>query len=241
MPTFMFTYRMPADYVPGEPETMAAWTAWFESMGETLADIGKPVVESAGLGNCGAGTRLGGYSFVTADDLESAVAVAKRSPALDAGGGVEVGVVTELNAGAAPASRAERMKTRNSAAISVARAHIDAWSHHDWEKTRELLAPDVHAWVTSTQAGFGTAELTGIDAYMEPKIKAAQLIEPGSVHEICAIGDEHNALILVTFRIGLGPGGAMVTMARSCLYLLDEDGKITEERDTFYILPEENE
>jgi hypothetical protein len=97
MQTFVFTYRMPADYVPGGPETMAAWTAWFESMGESLADIGNPVFESTGLGNCGAGTRLGGYSFVTADDLESAVAVAKRSPALDAGGGVEVGVVTELN------------------------------------------------------------------------------------------------------------------------------------------------
>ena len=74
---------------------------------------------------------------------------------------------------------------------------------------------------------------------MEPKIKAAQLIEPGSVHEISALGDEHNAVILVTFRIGLGPGGAIVTMARSCLYLLDETGKITEERDAFYVLPQE--
>jgi ketosteroid isomerase-like protein len=133
------------------------------------------------------------------------------------------------------------MKTQNSTAIIAARAHIDAWSHHDWDKTRELLAPDIHAWVTSTQADFGTAELTGIDAYMEPKIKAAQLVEPGSVHEISATGDERNALILVTFRIGLGPGGTMVTMARSCLYLLDENEKITEERDTFYVLPQEGE
>jgi len=133
------------------------------------------------------------------------------------------------------------MKTQNSTAITAARAHIDAWSHHDWDKTRELLAPDIHAWVTSTQADFGTAELTGIDAYMEPKIKAAQLVEPGSVHEISATGDERNALILVTFRIGLGPGGTMVTMARSCLYLLDENEKITEERDTFYVLPQEGE
>jgi hypothetical protein len=132
------------------------------------------------------------------------------------------------------------MKTQNSTAIRVARAHIDAWSHHDWDKTRELLAPDVHAWVTSTQPGFRTAELTGIDAYMEPKIKAAQLVEPGSVHEISAIGDERNALILVTFRIGLGPGGTMVTMARSCLYLLNDSEKISEERDAFYIAPQQN-
>jgi hypothetical protein len=93
--------------------------------------------------------------------------------------------------------------------------------------------------VTSTQAGFRTSELNGIDAYMEPKIKAAQLVEPGSVHEVSAIGDERNALIVVTFRIGLGPGGTMVTMARSCLYLLNEDEKIAEERDAFYILPPE--
>jgi hypothetical protein len=74
---------------------------------------------------------------------------------------------------------------------------------------------------------------------MEPKIKAAQLVEPGSVHEVSAIGDERNALIVVTFRIGLGPGGTLVTMARSCLYLLNEDEKIAEERDAFYILPPE--
>ena len=81
-----------------------------------------------------------------------------------------------------------------------------------------------------------TAELTGIDAYMEPKIKAAQLIEPGSVQVISTIGDESNALILITFRIGLGHGGTMVTMARAMLYLLDENKKIKEERDEYFVL-----
>jgi hypothetical protein len=80
------------------------------------------------------------------------------------------------------------------------------------------------------------AELTGIDAYMAPKIKAAQLIEPGSVQEVSAIGDERNALILITFRIGLGPGGSMVTMTRALLYLLDENKQIKEERDEYFIL-----
>ena len=128
------------------------------------------------------------------------------------------------------------MNTQDSTAITIACAHIDAWSHHDWEKTRELLAPDVHAVVTTTQPMKATAELTGIDAYMEPKIKAAQLIEPGSVQVISTIGDENNALILITFRIDLGPGGTMVTMARACLYLLDENKKIKEERDEYSIL-----
>ena len=121
-------------------------------------------------------------------------------------------------------------------AVAIARAHIEAWSHHDWDKTRELLAPNVHAMVTTTQPMKATAELTGIDAYMGPKIKAAQLIEPGSVHEISAIGDERNALVLVTMRIGLGPGGTMVTLARALLYLLDENKKIIEERDEYFIL-----
>jgi len=128
------------------------------------------------------------------------------------------------------------MNMQDPTAITIARAHINAWGNHDWEKTRELLAPDVHAVVTTTQPMKATAELTGIDAYMGPKIKAAQLIEPGSVHEISAIGDERNALILVTMRIGLGPGGTMVTMARAILYLLDENKKIKEERDEYCIL-----
>jgi len=97
MATFVFTYRMPAGYVPGGPDTMAAWAAWFDSMGESLSDRGNPVFGSAKLGNCGAETRLGGYTFVNAEDLESAVALAKGSPALEAGGGVEVGAITVLN------------------------------------------------------------------------------------------------------------------------------------------------
>ena len=123
-----------------------------------------------------------------------------------------------------------------SPAITIALSHIDAWSRHDWEKTKELLAPDVHAWVTNTQPGYArTVEFTGVDEYMTRKIKSAQLIEPGSVQVISTFGDESNALILVTFRIGLGPGGTMVTMARACLYSLDEAKKIKEERDEFLV------
>jgi len=72
---------------------------------------------------------------------------------------------------------------------------------------------------------------------MEPRIIIAiSLIEPGSVHEISAIGDESNALILVTMRIGLDPGETIVTLARAILYLLDEHKKIKEERDKYFIL-----
>jgi hypothetical protein len=39
---------------------------------------------------------------------------------------------------------------------------------------------------------------------MELKVKAAELVEPGSVQVIRTIGDESNALTLVTFRIRMG-------------------------------------
>jgi SnoaL-like domain len=125
---------------------------------------------------------------------------------------------------------------KDSPAVSIALAHIEAWSHHNWDKTRELLAPDVHATVATTQPGFGDGDLRGIDGYMGPKTKAASLIEPGSVQVLSAVGDERSALVACTFKIGLGPGGTVVTMARSCLYLIDENKKIKEERDTFFLL-----
>jgi hypothetical protein len=125
---------------------------------------------------------------------------------------------------------------KNSPAVTVALAHIEAWSHHDWDKTREMVAPNVHALVTSTQREIGTNEFTGIDKYMELKTKAAKLIEPGSVQVLGAVGDESNALTLITFRIAMGPGGSMVTMARSCLCLLDENKRIKDERDSFVVV-----
>jgi hypothetical protein len=124
----------------------------------------------------------------------------------------------------------------DSPAVALALAHIEAWGSHDWDKTRELLAPDVHASVTSTQRQFGGGEFAGVDSYMERKIKGAQLVEPGSVQVLSAIGDERNALITVTMKIRLGPGGTMVTLARACLYLIDENRQIKDERDVFFVL-----
>jgi hypothetical protein len=127
---------------------------------------------------------------------------------------------------------------KDSAAVAIALAHIDAWSRHDWDKTRELLAPDIHAWVASTQPQFGGSgsEFTGVDNYMARKTKAAQLVEPGSVQVLSTIGDQTGAVVTVTFRIRLGPGATMVTMARACLYSINDDKKIQEERDVFFVL-----
>ncbi len=43
------------------------------------------------------------------------------------------------------------MNMQDSTAVTIARAHINAWSHQDWEKTRELVAPNVHVVATTTQ------------------------------------------------------------------------------------------
>jgi len=99
MSTFVFSYRAPGGYTPGSADARAAWTAWLESMSANLKDLGNPVFERSTLGNCGTGTALAGYSLVTADDLEAAVALAKGCPFLQQGGGIEVGVIAELNPG----------------------------------------------------------------------------------------------------------------------------------------------
>jgi len=97
MTTFLFSYRMPENHTPGRPDAAAAWTAWFQDMGASVTDPGNPVFESVSLGYHGTDTRLGGYSLITADDLDAALALAEGCPALQGGGGVEVGVITELD------------------------------------------------------------------------------------------------------------------------------------------------
>jgi hypothetical protein len=97
MARFVLSYRVPQAYTPGQPEAVAAWTGWFESMGACRVDRGHGVIESGSLGNIGPGTRLGGYSVVIADDLDAAVAVATGCPTLALGGGVEVGAIAEVS------------------------------------------------------------------------------------------------------------------------------------------------
>jgi hypothetical protein len=97
MSTFVFAYRTPEGYA-GSADTAAAWTAWFADLDAKLIDRGNPVVGRQSLGNCGTDTLLGGYTLISAEDLASAVAVARGCPILAAGGGVEVGELAPVNA-----------------------------------------------------------------------------------------------------------------------------------------------
>jgi hypothetical protein len=101
MSTFIFSYRAPHGYVAFQPETTRAWTTWFESLASDLVDVGQPVAEAHQIGECGADSRLGGFTVVTADDLDAAVALAQGCPGLQHGFGVEVGALVPVGGDAA--------------------------------------------------------------------------------------------------------------------------------------------
>jgi len=129
-------------------------------------------------------------------------------------------------------------RTPGSSAVAVARAHVEAWSNHDWEKARKILADDVHVTAATTQPIMGSAgtDLTGIDNYMEGLKKFAGAVVPGSTRITASVGDQRNALLVVTSRATFGPAGAEVTLPQARLYLLDNQGKIKTEQVIFCAL-----
>jgi hypothetical protein len=97
MTEFIFTYRFPVGFTPGDAETVATWRAWFSGLGPALRDLGRPVFDRATAGNTSAdSTHLGGYSVVSAEGLDDALAMAKGCPLVAIGGGVEVGTLTDI-------------------------------------------------------------------------------------------------------------------------------------------------
>jgi len=97
MSDFVFLYRGgtgPQSEEEGR-KVFAAWTAWFERIGPSVKDPGNPFTT--------AGKRLdpdgavseetdgpSGYSIVTADSMDDALAFAKDCPALDAGSTITI-------------------------------------------------------------------------------------------------------------------------------------------------------
>jgi len=128
------------------------------------------------------------------------------------------------------------MNKSDSPAVAVARAHVEAWSNHDYEGARKSLARDVHVTVTSTQPMLPRTDTVGIDEYMDGLIKFGQIVVPGSARISETIGDARNALLVVTVKATMGTGGATVPLTAARLYLLDEKGKIQTEQVIFTTL-----
>ena len=118
--------------------------------------------------------------------------------------------------------------------VAIARAHVEAWSNHDFDTARGMLAPDVHVTATSTNPALPHTDLTGADSYMEGLIAYAQPVVPGSVKVLASTGDDHNALLLLTLTMAGGPFGEGATAPCARLYLID-NGKIKTEQVVFYL------
>jgi SnoaL-like domain len=119
-----------------------------------------------------------------------------------------------------------------SPAVEIARAHAEGWSNHDWDKAREGLAVDVHVTATTTQPIVPATDLTGIESYMQGLKEFAQAVVPGSARVIASVGDERNALLMLTVAADFGAG--VVTLPAARLYLFDEGDKIKVEQVIFY-------
>ena len=95
MAKYVFSFRVPSDYRPNAG-TPAEWQAWFGGLGSALVDVGNAVTDHASLGEVGgSGTQMVAYSVLSAEDMDSALALAKDCPVLRGGGGSEVGPVME--------------------------------------------------------------------------------------------------------------------------------------------------
>jgi hypothetical protein len=73
---------------------MQAWTDWFGRLGSALVDGGNPISRAKAISPDGsvmdATSAPTGYSIIKADDLDSAVALAKGCPVLAGGAAVVV-------------------------------------------------------------------------------------------------------------------------------------------------------
>jgi SnoaL-like domain len=119
-----------------------------------------------------------------------------------------------------------------SPAVAIARAHVEAWSNHDFDTARDGLAPDVRVTATTTQPTPPATDLTGAEDYMVGLTQFAQAVVPGSLRILASVGDQRNALLMLTVEVAVGAGKATLPGAR--LYLLDEHDKIKTEHVIFY-------
>ena len=105
MPKYVLAYHGGTGMPESEAEQaqlMEAWGDWFGGLGEAVVDGGNPIspamtVNPDGSASDGGGANpLTGYSLISADDMEAAVAAAGGCPVLSGGGSVEVAEAIDM-------------------------------------------------------------------------------------------------------------------------------------------------
>ena len=127
------------------------------------------------------------------------------------------------------------MKQQDSPAVALAREHAEAWTNHNYDKARQMLADDVRVDTTSTQPTIKPTHILGADKYMEGLIAFAQGIQAGSGEVVASIGDKQNSLILLVVKADF-PGVGKVTLPAARLALWDENNKLKSEQVVFFAL-----
>jgi hypothetical protein len=82
-------------------QVMAAWGAWFESLGSAVVAGGDPTgaaktVSTDGVSDGGGANPVTGYSIVSADSLDAAAELVKGCPVLAVGGSIEVSEIVHV-------------------------------------------------------------------------------------------------------------------------------------------------
>jgi hypothetical protein len=104
MPKYLLAYHggSPNETEEEGARVMAAWGEWMGRLGAALVEGGNPVGQSATVASDGSSSPGGGsnpvtgYSVISADNLEAAVALVAGCPILSSGGSVEVGETVDV-------------------------------------------------------------------------------------------------------------------------------------------------
>ena len=119
---------------------------------------------------------------------------------------------------------------KDSKAVVLARAHLEAWTNHDLDTARRNLAANVEFFSPASH-------LVGIEEYMDaPRglVQFARQVVPGSLRVIASMGDERNALLMYQVDTEGGQIGSK-TFPSAQTWVLDDDGKIQLERIISYV------
>ena len=104
MPNYLLAYH--GGTAPQSPEegakAMAAWNAWFGSIGANVVDGGNPVgasstVSGDGVTDNGGANPVSGYSIISADDMAGVIEISQACPIVTAhGGSVEIAEIMPI-------------------------------------------------------------------------------------------------------------------------------------------------